>query len=124
MIFYFDENLNKKVAEALDILDMDNTIKSVKNEFEGKLDLDLIPLLAKEEAILITFDKKMRRLQSERKSLENNKMIVFFLASYPTGWDFVKLIIKSQEKIITAAEKSERPAFYRIKNNETIEKID
>jgi predicted nuclease of predicted toxin-antitoxin system len=95
MIFYFDENLNKKVAEALDILDMDNTIKSVKNEFEGKLDLDLIPLLAKEEAILITFDKKMRRLQSERKSLENNKMIVFFLASYPTGWDFVKLIIKS-----------------------------
>jgi len=111
MIFYFDENLPKQIAEALNILDKNNEIFSVKEKFEGLKDLELIPELAKERAILITFDKNMRRNTAEKQPLQKNKMLVFFLASKPNYWDLVKLFIRFWDKIVAKAKKADRPFF-------------
>ena len=126
MIFYFDENLPPQIARALNILDSKNKIYSVKDKFEGVKDLELIPKLTEEEAILITFDKNMRKIQAERKALKSNKMIVFFLAIKLNYWDTVKLFIKIWDKILSNAKKISREKeaiFFRITGQGKIEKF-
>jgi len=123
MIYYFDENFPPQIARALNILDIENDIFTVKDKFEGLKDLELIPELAKQNAVLITFDKKMRRNKAEKTALENNKMIVFFFATQiKDPWDFVKLNIKVWQKITSKAEKTkDKPMFYKITGQGKIE---
>lgn len=126
MIIYFDENIPKQLAEALNILDNKNTIKSVKNEYKGIQDPELIPLLKKENAILITKDKKMRKIKTEKQLLIENKTIVlFFNKSNVDYWKIVSLFISKWEKIIHDLNTiKEGPSFLVLNENGKINKIE
>ncbi len=123
MVFYFDENLPYQIAKALDILDKKNDVFSVKKDFEGFKDLELIPEISKRNGVLITFDKNMRRNRMEKKALEENEMIVFFLASKLNYWDLAKLFVKIWSKIVSKARRAKRPYFFRITGKGKIEDI-
>ncbi len=123
MIFYFDENIPPQIARAINLLDKNNEIYTVKDKYQGLKDLELIPKLAEEKAVLITFDKNMRKNRAERTALEQNKMIVFFFATQIKDyWDFVKLNIKIWKKITELVKKTkEKPKFYRVTGQGKIE---
>lgn len=123
MIFYFDENLPPQIAKALNILDRNNDIYSVKEHFAGLSDIELIPKLAEKKAILITFDKNMRRYKAEREALNNNEMIVFFFSIKLDYWRYVKLSIKIWDKILSTAKNATKPSFYRITGKGKIENL-
>ena len=124
MIFYFDENLPRQIAQALNILDRENEVYSVKDKYSGLKDTELIPLLAEQNAILITHDKKMKRNSKERQSLEQNQLTVFFVSSDYDYWTNVILFIRYWRDIVKQAKKNPKNAFFRIKSKGGIERID
>ena len=96
MLFYFDENLPHQLAEALNCLDKDNEIKSVKNDYQGIKDNNLIENLAKNNAILITKDKKMKKYNAERELLIQYKLrVLFYESTVNDYWGIVVLFIKN-----------------------------
>jgi len=125
MLFYFDENLPHQLAEALNCLDKDNEIKSVKNDYQGIKDNNLIENLAKNNAILITKDKRMKKYNAERELLIQYKLrVLFYESTVNDYWGIVVLFIKNWGKITkTFEKKNEGPYFITMGTNGKITEI-
>ncbi len=124
MIFYFDENLPKQLAHALNELDRDNEILSVKDHFEGMKDIELIPEIAKLNAILITHDKRMKKNRAERMILEEYNLTVFFSSSNLDYWTTVIMFVKNWEKIVSEAKRHPQGVFIKVTPRKGIENIN
>lgn len=125
MIIYFDENFPYQLAQALNILDKNNDIYSTSEKYKGFKDNDLIPKLGKENAVLITRDKKMRKLNAEKELLRNNNMIVMFYdGSHNDYWSIVKLFVKVWDKITHELFRVNKgPCFFKLNVNGKIERL-
>lgn len=133
MIIYVDENISPFIARGLDqfakCLDTRENIKiiSVKDEYPGILDPDLIPIIGEKKSCLITQDYHVRFNNHEAELCKNYNLGIFHF--HPPGkrgfrnWDLVKLIIKHWESIAKKAIKDERPFYYRITSRGEMDKV-
>jgi hypothetical protein len=133
MIIYVDENISPFIARGLDQLanclySRDKIkILSVKDEFPGILDPDLIPIIGKNNSCLITQDYHVRFNHHEAELCKKYDLGVFHF--HPPGkngfknWDLVKLIIKHWESITKKAIKEERPFYFRITSRGQMDKV-
>ncbi len=91
MDFYFDEQLPKIVADALNVLETHegvNRVFSTEIEFgKGIKDVDLFQRLRKVNGILVTHDLKMKTRKNEF-SLIKELGITVFMISLPSGANF------------------------------------
>ncbi len=91
MDFYFDEQLPKIVAQALNVLESHegvNNVFSTESEFgKGIKDVELFEKLKSVKGILITPDLKMKTRQNEFSLLKKLGITVFII-SLPTGSNF------------------------------------
>lgn len=92
MDFYFDEQLPKVVAEALNILESRegiNRVLSTESEFDkGIKDVDLYRRLKEVNGVLVTHDLKMVTRKNEFALIKELGISVFVL-SLPSGANFV-----------------------------------
>lgn len=91
MDFYFDEQLPKVVAEALNILESRegiNRVLSTETEFDkGIKDVDLYRRLKEVNGVLVTHDLKMVTRKNEFALIKELGISVFVL-SLPSGANF------------------------------------
>lgn len=105
MDFYFDENLPKAIAEALNIVEGHraiNRVFSTEVAFEkGIKDLELIPKIKSVNGILITHDIKMKTRSNEHQLIKEIGVTVFII-SLPSGCNYELMY----QKIFSDWEKS------------------
>lgn len=117
MNFYFDEQLPKIVASALNILESHegvNQVFSTETEFgKGIKDIELFDKLKKVNGILVTHDLKMRTRKNEF-SLIKELGITVFIISLPSGANFelqYQTIIGMWPEIKKIYRKNRSPPF-------------
>lgn len=118
MKFYLDENLPKRVADALSALEGDKSpveVDSTEIFNKGIQDEELLIKLKENNGILITNDLKMRK--AFKGLLRINKITAFFIA-FPKAANFAEKyqrIISNWEKIKNYTAETNRPFLCEIK---------
>jgi hypothetical protein len=120
MDFYLDEQLPKKIANALDILEQHeaiNRVFSTETEFtKGVKDPALYPLLKQVNGILITHDLKMITRANEF-SLIKELGVTVFVISLPGNVNFELMwetIFGKWSEIKRIAHKTKHPFVCRL----------
>lgn len=124
MRIYLDENLSEFVAQGFDLLSRkhfpDLQVMSTIDDPDmgrGVQDPDLIPLLAKKHAVLVTKDISIARTRALFQLCKEYKLGTFFL-KLPQGsdrhWEIVTLLVKHWQDIVKATKKDKRPFAYRL----------
>lgn len=120
MDFYFDEQLPKRVANALNELEGHDGIHNIyctELKFEkGIKDPELFKRLQAVDGILISNDLRMKTRNNEF-TLIKELGITAFLISLPSGsgyWIKVKALIKHWDVIKEVASKHKRPFVCRV----------
>jgi hypothetical protein len=121
MKFYFDEQLPKKVANALDILeqhDNEHRVFSTEIEFgKGVKDIPLYHKLHEAGGILITHDLKMITRIAEFTAIKDLGITVFFI-NLPSGVNFTLIyqtLFEKWEEIKEIAKRQKHPFVCKIK---------
>ena len=121
MDFYLDEQLPKRVANALHELERyedKHNVYSTEMKFgKGVKDPDLYDKLKNVNGILISNDLRMKT-RSNEFTLLKELGITAFLISLPSGsgyWIKVKTIINNWDEIKSTSEKCKHPFIRRIK---------
>lgn len=124
MIFFFDENFDNNIPDALDLLEKLEGLHSVsptRRIFKpGIKDPNLIPKIAKQKGILVTFDRKA--LKAHIKLLKRYKVPTFAFSYGSQKYsEKVHLILKSwkaiKEKVELHEKSNQKPYFYKVSNN-------
>ena len=128
MTFYFDENIPKYIARALNELEKERTDISVFSTEDvwgkGIKDPQLIENLNEANGILVTYDLRMR--YTYRELLKENKTTAFFIA-FTKGVNFehkYKFVFRIWENIKKTARKQKHPFICQIQNNGTLRILD
>lgn len=130
-VIYLDENLSEYVAQALNFLNKgyfkDFQVLSTKEEFgKGVSDDVIIPVIGKDESILITRDINIHKTRFQFDLCKQYKLGVFFLTlpkKQNKHWEMVKMLINHWEEVILKIESEKRPFAFRIRFVGKIEKM-
>lgn len=122
MVFYFDEQLPKVIAQSLDVIEQHlnkHRVLSTEEEFgKGIKDEDLFRSLKEKNGILITNDLKMMTRRNEFALIKELGISVF-LISLPSGANFDLICLTIQNmwpEIKKIAEKNNyKPFVCRLK---------
>ena len=121
MDFYFDEQLPKKVANALDVLEQHDGVHRVfSTELEFGIGLKDVPLyhkLKEVNGILITHDLKMLTRVNEFSALKELGISAFII-SLPSGINYTltyQTIFGKWEEIKKISRKQAMPFICRLK---------
>jgi hypothetical protein len=121
MNFYFDENIPKVIARALNELEKERTDITVQSTedvwYKAIKDPQLIEKLHEVDGILVTNDLKMKRNYCEL--LKHNSVSAFFIV-FPNGVDFAfryRQVVKVWEEIKKTAREEPHPFLCKIQNN-------
>lgn len=132
MKVYFDENISPHLAKGLHILEQPNNqgfeIYSIKEIFgSGIEDEKWIPIVGKENSIVITQDINIQRKSNQRELYKKHGIGIFFVRppskkgySY---WEMVEYTISRWKEFKQIALITERPFAYRCSCRGKIEKI-
>ena len=124
MNFFFDENFDNNIPDALHLIEKlegKHEVKPTRRVFKaGIKDPNLIPKIAKSKGILVTFDRKA--LKAHIKLLKRYKVSVFALSFGSEKYsEKVHLILKSwksiKEKVELHESNGNKPFFYKVSNN-------
>lgn len=132
MKIYLDANIAPQLASGLNNLtkplDKNIEVLSIPTEFGDKVaDEDWIPILGKEEAIVITHDYRIQRTRNQRDLYHDHGLGIFFFKISKGGityWDTVRQLVNRWEKIIKYCKKKKRPFAYKFTQRGEIEEID
>lgn len=110
---YLDENLSHFIAEALNLVNKayyDNIlILSTKKEIkEGIKDEELIPIIGKQNGVLITKDINIKRKKHQFKLCADHNVSVVFLkfeSDHCRNMDIFEVLVKNWVKIMDAVSK-------------------
>ncbi len=131
---YIDENFAPQLAQGLNVfqehLNRKESLKirvlSIKEEFgQGALDEKWIPVLGKEEAIVITQDLKIQTTKHQYELYKKYGLGVFFFKPPSKGftfWEMVEHVINRWPEI-KEKTKNRRPFAFRYKNKGKIENL-
>ncbi len=121
---YLDENIPQSLAEGLRALDRPNNRKDSNCDIlflpdslgKGAKDKDWIPMLGREQAIMVTQDYNIHRNNSERDLYQKHGLglIVVRLPSKKGGtyWDLVQQLVRHWIEIRTIALTQHPPFIY------------
>ena len=124
MDFFFDENFDNNIPDALNLIEKlegRHQVKPTRRVFKpGVKDPNLIPKISKKKGILVTFDRKA--LKAHIKLLKRHKVSVFALSFGSEKYsEKVHLILKSwkliKEKVDLHEKENQKPYFYKVSNN-------
>lgn len=133
---FIDENFPPQLAEGLNILqnpqntkdNLEIEIVSIKKEFgSGVKDEDWIPLVGKQNGIVITQDYRIQTTRHQRNLYKEHGVgVLFFHPPSKTGfsyWEMVKQLVERWEKIKSIAKKHNAPFAFRCSARKDFEKI-
>ncbi|ASV30557.1 MULTISPECIES: PIN-like domain-containing protein [Maribacter] len=124
MEFFFDENFDNNIPDALNLIEKlegKHSVSPTRRIFKpGIKDPNLIPKISKKKGVLVTFDRKA--LKAHIKLLKRHKVSVFALSFGSEKYsEKVHLILKSwkliKEKVELHENLKQRPYFYKVSNN-------
>jgi hypothetical protein len=117
--FVLDENLSPQLAQALQLLDDEVTIRYIVDFFAaGTDDTVYLPVLGTAGAFLVTRDTKQRRKPAELEAYREHHVGAFILGGKNLErWDLVKQIVLSWPQIKETAKKTRRPFAYKVRAN-------
>jgi len=131
---YIDENLPRQLAEGLNKLqDPQNhrenweiEVLSIKDVFgQGKQDEDWIPVVGKENGIVITQDFRIQTQKHQKELyIQNGVGILFFNPPSKTGftyWEMVKQLVNRWDEIKKIIKKNKAPFAYRCSSRSNFE---
>lgn len=131
MLVYFDENFSKYFAHAINSLeekDGEIQVRSVTDFFSGMPDMELIPLLANEGAVLVTKDTDFKRIKAQMDLMKQHKLGVFFFKPPTLGmpkWDEIQHVIKAWPQIRNQILKKHKPPYLKLfKTNGKLEDLE
>ncbi|MFH0866762.1 MAG: hypothetical protein V1904_11245 [Bacteroidota bacterium] len=122
---FIDENMATQLARALNVIQEHlNTeekkaieVISLKEAFnEGILDEEWIPLIGKQNGIVITQDRKIQTTRHQRELYIQNGVGIIFLKSPKTGmtfWQMFKHLVYWWDDIKTIVRKNTPPFSFR-----------
>ena len=119
MKFILDNCLSKALARALNILDLENEIVHLKDEFpEITPDAIWLQNIGQRNIFLITRDRHILRRAAEIHAVRKFCVGAFFIiGKHLDRWQIIRFVIDNWQKILTAATEIRRPFAYRIKRN-------
>jgi len=125
MNFFFDNNLSQRLAKAMDLLEQEERIIHLQDEFQPDAkDEDWLEFVGKNRMILITRDKKIKRRAAELRALKNYKVGAFILGGQNPGiWQIVKQIINNWLRIKDLASKTRVPFIFKVPLRGKIERL-
>ncbi|MCI0448619.1 MAG: hypothetical protein L0Y79_02395 [Chlorobi bacterium] len=127
---YLAANLSPYVAEALNLLnrkDFDKfRVYSTIDMFgEDAEDEDIIPVIGKENGILITKDYRLKISFQYELCKQHNLGMFFFKPEekHLKHWDIVRLLIKNWEEMMSIIETKQRPFAYYLYSRRKIKEF-
>ncbi len=116
MRFFFDNNIPEKLAEAMKLLDIDGEVEHLRQTFQQDAeDEEWLRYVGKEELILITRDKKIRKRPAQRTEYRAHRVGAFILTGKNLGrWREIKQLICAWEDIRNLAQVTLRPYAFEI----------
>ncbi len=127
MIFVFDENFSKKLAEGLDLLEKSNPASTIAVDVlsaeklmgrRGASDEEIIRKL-NGRGVIVTKDKDFKQIKLTGKAIEQTgTKVLFFRHSKKMifYWDLLTTVVKYWEKIKTEMSKDAPPYVYEFDN--------
>ncbi|MGE5479928.1 MAG: hypothetical protein ACM3U1_05820 [Chloroflexota bacterium] len=118
---YIDENLPPQFAQAFNIIQshLNNQesipidVLSIKEEFgKGALDEDWIPVVGKQEGIVITQDLNIQHIRHQKELYNKSNVGVIFLKSPNSGltfWEMFKRLVRLWDEIKHTVRKHKPP---------------
>jgi PIN domain-containing protein len=127
MLFIFDAHCSQRFADGLNLLEEGNTrsplqaeVKHMKAFLPGNAsDEELIEMVGKKNAILITYDRGFKTIKHRYKLYKEHNAAVIFYHSYKDVihyWDIVVSFIKKWEELKKEINKYEKPFAVEISN--------
>lgn len=118
MKFFFDNNISRNMAHAMELLDVGCRVLHLQDQFEeGTKDEDWLPFVGNNGYILVTRDKKITKRRAELEAYKRHKVGAFILTGKKLSiWAQVKQLILAWEKMKILAEKTPRPFAFQIRS--------
>jgi len=116
MNFFFDNNLSRHLAKAMDILEQEGRVIHLQDEFQPDAkDEDWLEYVGKNRMILITRDKKIKRRAAELRAFKNYKVGAFILGGQNPGiWQIIRQIINNWLRIKDLASDTRAPFIFKV----------
>jgi hypothetical protein len=111
--FFFDENMPKKLVEALKHLGRD--VCHATGEFDrGTPDTEWIPEVARREWVAVTQDGSILRKKNEYALARSCGLRLFVVTGASGFWKLVVTVVRNFEEMERISE-AERPRCYQIR---------
>jgi predicted nuclease of predicted toxin-antitoxin system len=116
MNFFFDNNLSEKLAQAMQLLDVDSTIEHLRDNFrQNEPDEVWLKYVGEKGLILITRDQKIRKRRIELLVYKQHRVCAFILTGKNLGrWREIKQLICAWEEIRSLAASEQRPFAFQV----------
>lgn len=132
MKFYFDENISPHLAKGLHILEQPNNhgieVYSIKEAFgQGIEDEKWIPLIGKENGIVISQDYNIQKKANQRDLYKKHGVGIFFIKPPSKNgykyWEMVEYTISRWKEFKKIASSTQKPFAFRCPCRGKIEQI-
>jgi hypothetical protein len=123
MRLFFDENFSENTASAFNYLSKGHfqgieVVSVIQAGWKGKEDPEFIPLIGKENGVLITRDTDFTpKLQAQFQLCKDHGVGIFFfkpIKGVDTHWGLIKLLSKNWERMIEVCNIRVKPWAYKI----------
>jgi predicted nuclease of predicted toxin-antitoxin system len=124
MLFVFDENFSKHLAEGLDLLEKSNPASKIRVDVisaealmnrRGATDPELYQAAGKKNGVVFTKDKDFRQIKIYERIIEQNRAkVLFFRPSKKLihFWDILIAIVNRWEDVKEKLSQSAPPYIY------------
>ena len=125
MNFFFDTNLSPYLAQAINCLEREGEVVHLTEKFPGDTpDEDWLKYVGKNNLILITKDKKIKRRVAELRAIKKYKVRAFVLTCRNRdNWEIALQLIKKWREIKELAAKNIPPFAFKVPFAGKIEKL-
>lgn len=133
---FIDENMPRQLAKGLNELQQPQNLRenaqfeiiSVKDNWPGASDEDIIPNIGNENGILITQDYRIQTRRHQKELyIENGVGVLFFNPPSKSGfsyWEMVKQLVNRWEDIKHIIVRNDTPFAFRCSARTKFEKLE
>lgn len=122
MTFFFDRSVGKTLPESLRMLRIPLGIEYHQLHFAPDLQDDIwLPIVGIREWFVIGHDYSYHTFESGARALRDYNIGCFCLwGSQATRWEKIRLFARTYDKIVAAAETTQRPFIYRVNRDSSL----
>jgi hypothetical protein len=125
MKFFFDNDVSSKLARAMKCLEGEDSVVHLTERYaQDTPDEEWLEDDGKEEMVLISRDRMIRKRAGEFLALRRHKVGAFFLTGKGVGkWGEVRQVINAWENIKDLATRTRTPYVYQVSRHSKITRI-